>query len=110
VIYSVRNTFGERHAYVAPASRRALRGRRQQTRTKIFHVSPFIDMAHAIISACWPRQGRAAQDHETEQGEALLAATFVGEAKTLGNGSLAACLLKFPFMTWKIMVAIHWRR
>ena len=27
---------------------------------------------------------------------------------SLGNGSLAACLLKFPFMTWKIMAGDHW--
>ena len=29
-------------------------------------------------------------------------------AKGWGNGSFAACLLKFPFMTWKIMPGIHW--
>ena len=29
-------------------------------------------------------------------------------AKGWGNGSFAACLLKFPFMTWKIMAGIHW--
>jgi DUF1365 family protein len=31
-----------------------------------------------------------------------------GESKPLGTAQLAACLLKFPFMTWKIVAGIHW--
>ena len=45
LIYAVRNTFGESHAYVARVEDGDLTqaGIRQE-RTKIFHVSPFIDM------------------------------------------------------------------
>jgi DUF1365 family protein len=46
--------------------------------------------------------------HETERGEALLSATFIGTAKSLGTVALSGCLLKIPFMTWKIMAGIHW--
>jgi DUF1365 family protein len=46
--------------------------------------------------------------HETESGEALLSASFAGQAQRLGAARLAACLLKFPLMTWKIVVGIHW--
>jgi DUF1365 family protein len=110
LIYAVRNTFGERHSYVAPIEPGELTeaGVRQE-RTKIFHVSPFIDMgARYHFRVLPPGKIVRLRIHETEQGVPLLAATFVGEAKTLGNGSLAACLLKFPFMTWKITVGIHW--
>lgn len=110
VIYAVRNTFGERHTYVAPIRRGELgpAGVRQE-RTKIFHVSPFIDMGARYHFRVLP-PGRIVRlrIHETENGEPLLAATFVGTAKPLATSTLAACLLKIPFMTWKIMVGIHW--
>ncbi|MBX3578087.1 MAG: DUF1365 domain-containing protein [Rhizobiaceae bacterium] len=110
MIYAVRNTFGERHAYVAPIAPGDLgpAGVRQ-TRTKIFHVSPFIDMGARYHFRILP-PGRAVRlrIHETEAGEPLLAATFVGEATELATGSMALCLLRFPLMTWKIMAGIHW--
>jgi uncharacterized protein len=46
--------------------------------------------------------------HEAESGEALLSATIAGQAQRLGTAQLAACLLKFPLMTWKIVAGIHW--
>ena len=106
----MRNTFGERHSYVAPIEPGELSeaGVRQR-RTKIFHVSPFIDMG-----ACYhfrvlpPGKVVRLRIHETEEGEPLLAATFAGDAKMLATPALATCLLKIPFMTWKIMAGIHW--
>ena len=110
LIYSVRNTFGERHSYVAPLRPGELgpAGVRQE-RTKIFHVSPFIDMgARYHFRVLPPGKVVRLRIHETEKGEPLLAATFVGEEKTLDTSTLAACLLKIPFMTWKITAGIHW--
>lgn len=110
LIYAVRNTFGERHSYVAPVEPGDLSpaGVRQQ-RTKIFHVSPFIDMGTVYNFRVLP-PGKAIRlrIHETERGEPLLAATFGGEAETLRTAALAKYLLKIPFMTWKIMAGIHW--
>jgi len=110
MIYAVRNTFGERHTYVAPIRPGELgpAGVRQE-RTKIFHVSPFIDMGTRYHFRVLP-PGRIVRlrIHETEKGEPLLAATFVGEQKTLDTTTLATCLLKIPFMTWKITAGIHW--
>ena len=45
---------------------------------------------------------------ETEKGEALPSAAVAGEIRPFGTASLAACLLKFPSMTWKIVAGIHW--
>jgi uncharacterized protein len=110
LIYAVRNTFGERHTYVAPVEDGDLsEAGIRQTRTKIFHVSPFIDMGTRYNFRILP-PGRTVRlrIHETEKGEALLSATFTGDAKNLGTAALSACLLKFPLMTWKIMAGIHW--
>lgn len=110
LIYSVRNTFGERHSYVAPIGTGELsEAGVRQTRAKILHVSPFIGMGVRYHFRVLP-PGRIVRlrIHETDNGEALLAATFVGAAKTLTTPVLAGCLLKFPLMTWKIMAGIHW--
>jgi len=110
MIYAVRNTFGERHSYVAPieAGDVSPAGVRQ-TRTKIFHVSPFIDMgARYHFHIMPPGKVVRLRIHETEKDEPLLSATFAGESRPLGTAQLAACLLKFPFMTWKIVAGIHW--
>jgi len=110
MIYAVRNTFGERHTYVAPIrpGECGPAGVRQE-RTKIFHVSPFIEMGARYHFRVLP-PGRIVRlrIHETEKGEPLLAATFVGEQKNLDTKTLAACLLQIPFMTWKITAGIHW--
>lgn len=110
MIYAVRNTFGERHAYVAPIEPGDLTPAGvRQTRKKLFHVSPFIDMGARYDFRVLP-PGRAVRlrIHESEGGEPLLSATFVGRARPLATWTLAACLLKFPLMTWKIMAGIHW--
>lgn len=66
------------------------------------------------MSACYhfhiPPPGKAVRlrINETEKGEPLLVAAFTGDAQTLGTARLAACLLKFPLMTWKIVAGIHW--
>lgn len=111
LIYSVRNTFGERHAYVAPVGAGEIgpAGIRQ-TRTKLFHVSPFVGMdARYDFHVLPPGRAVRLRIHETEDGEPLLAATFSGEATPLNDAQLTACLARFPFMTLKVMAAIHWQ-
>jgi DUF1365 family protein len=110
LIYAVRNTFGERHSYVAPVGAGDLTAAGiRQTRAKIFHVSPFIGMrARYHFRVLPPGRTVRLRIHETEDGEPLLAATFTGEAKPLATPALAWCLLKFPLMTLKIVAGIHW--
>ena len=38
----------------------------------------------------------------------MLSVASAGQAEYLGTDRLAACLLKFSAMTWKIVVGIHW--
>lgn len=111
LIYAVRNTFAERHTYVAPV----LPGEVgpagiRQTRAKLFHVSPFIGMGARYHFRILP-PGRTVRlrIHETEGGEPLLAATFSGRSKPLSDANLAALLIRFPFMTLKVIAGIHWQ-
>jgi DUF1365 family protein len=110
MIYAVRNTFGQRHTYVAPVEDGQLSDAGvRQTRAKLFHVSPFVGMdARYHFRVLPPGRVVRLRIHETENGEPLLAATFQGSAKRLDSRSLAAAVLKFPLMTWKVMAGIHW--
>lgn len=110
LIYSVRNTFGQRHLYVAPIEPGDLTPAGvRQTRLKVFHVSPFIGMgARYHFRVLPPGDAVRLRIHETEDAEPLLAATFVGEAQPLSSVSLVANLLKIPLLTWKIVAGIHW--
>jgi DUF1365 family protein len=110
LIYAVRNTFGERHTYVARIEPGDLsEAGVRQTRAKRFHVSPFIGMdARYHFRILPPGRAIRLRIHETENGEPLLSATFAGQAKQLTTAALASCLLRIPFMTWKIMAGIHW--
>jgi uncharacterized protein len=110
-IYRVRNTFGEHHSYVARVEEGQLSeaGLRQE-RTKIFHVSPFIPLgARYHFRILPPGKAVRLRIHETEAGEPLLAATFVGEKKSFTTASLLAALARTPLMTWKVVYAIHWQ-
>jgi DUF1365 family protein len=110
LIYEVRNTFGEKHTYVCPIEPGQLSqaGIRQQ-RTKIFYVSPFIDLgARYQFRMLPPGDAVRLRILELENGKPLLAATFSGEARPLGTASLAGQLARFPLMTFKIVAGIHW--
>ena len=110
LIYAVRNTFGGRHIYVSPIRPGEFgpAGVRQ-TRVKLFHVSPFIGMdARYHFRILPPGKTVRLRIHETENGEPLLAATFAGSARPLATPELGACLVKFPFLTLKIIAGIHW--
>jgi DUF1365 family protein len=110
LIYAVRNTFGQRHTYVAPLlpGQFSQAGIRQE-RSKVFHVSPFVGMdARYHFRVLPPGRVVRLRIHETEGGEPLLSATFSGTARKLGTASMSANLLKFPLMTWKIVAGIHW--
>lgn len=111
LIYCVRNTFGQRHNYVAPIEDGDLSPSGiRQSRAKLFHVSPFIGMeARYDFRILPPGQAVSLRINETEHGEPLLAATFHGKAVALDTAGLLSCLLRTPLMTWKVIAGIHWQ-
>jgi DUF1365 family protein len=110
MIYEVRNTFGDIHAYVLPVKphQRSAAGVRQQ-HEKLFYVSPFIEIAmryHFRVSP--PDQRFKLRILETDDDGPLLAATFNGRRRALNTRQLLRAFLAFPLVTFKIMAAIHW--
>jgi uncharacterized protein len=110
MIYEVRNTFGDIHAYVLPVNPedRSAAGIRQQ-QDKLFYVSPFIDMAmryHFRVSP--PSDTVKLRILETDGKGPLLAATFSGRRRPLTTSALLRSFVSLPLVTFKILAAIHW--
>ena len=110
MIYEVRNTFGDIHAYVLPVKpgETSAAGVRQQ-QDKLFYVSPFIGMAMRYHFRVLP-PGERVQLRILETGREgpALAATFNGRYRTLDTKELLRAFFALPLVTMKIMVAIHW--
>jgi DUF1365 family protein len=110
VIYEVRNTFGERHTYVARVENGELSeaGLRQE-RAKLFYVSPFLGQAMRYrFRLRPPGETLAVRILETDAEGPILSASFFGRREGLTSRNLARALLRMPLMTVKVMAAIHW--
>lgn len=109
LIYEVRNTFGEIHSYVCPVRPQHISaaGIRQQ-QDKHFRVSPFIGMAMRYHFRMLPPDDEVRiRILETDVDGPLLAASFAGRRHALTTRRLLAALLALPFMTLKVIAAIH---
>jgi len=107
IIYEVHNTYDERHAYVLPAGSDEKLVRHGCP--KQFYVSPFLSRDcryHFRIRP--PGADIAVAIHEEEAGRPILNASFAGARKALTDGALSRMLLRYPLMTLKVMVAIHY--
>jgi DUF1365 family protein len=110
VVYEVRNTFGERHSYVAPVRAGELdeAGLRQE-RDKLFYVSPLLDMKLRYrFRLRPPGEAIAIRILETGPDGPVLAATFHGTQRPLTSAALLRAFARIPFQTLKVVVAIHW--
>lgn len=77
---------------------------------KVFHVSPFIDMA---IAYDWrfttPGATLAVHMEDHKNGTKLFDATLQLERREIGAATLAHALLAFPPMPLKTISAIYWQ-
>ncbi|MEJ1158732.1 DUF1365 domain-containing protein [Prosthecomicrobium sp. N25] len=109
LVYEVRNTFGERHTYFAPVGtgEEGPEGIRQ-SRAKLFHVSPFLPMAMRYLFRVLP-PGRSLRIRilETDADGPLLAATYQASIEPLTSAALVRSFLRIPWVTLKIIGAIH---
>jgi DUF1365 family protein len=110
LIYEVRNTFGDIHAYVLPVKRGDISPAGiRQTQDKRFYVSPFIEMAMRYHFRVMLPQGRVKlRILETDSEGPLLSATFNGHRRILTTQELLRSFFSLPMVTLKIMAAIHW--
>jgi DUF1365 family protein len=110
IIYEVRNTFGDIHSYVLPVrpDEISAAGVRQR-QDKMFYVSPFMEMAmryHFRVSP--PGDSVKLRILETDRAGPVLAATFNGRRHPLTTVALVRSFCLLPFVTFKIVAAIHW--
>jgi DUF1365 family protein len=114
IVAEITNTpWRERHCYVLPlnsgtsqASPRIARWRFD----KEFHVSPFMPMN---LRYDWrfspPGEALAVHMLCEREGEKVFDASLALERRPLGAWSMAAVLLRFPVMTLRLLLAIHWQ-
>ena len=104
-MYEVKNTFGEQHTYI-------FKTKNQDIITnycnKKFHVSPFMDL-NSTYNFKILKPGKKLSviiDQRDNQGK-LLFASQDGQKIELNSKNLIISYLKHPFMTFKIISAIH---
>ena len=108
ILVEVNNTFGERHCYLldAPAF-----GVEMQAR-KVFHVSPFCDVAGGYRFRFMVTPGRERTvvriDHDDAQGP-LIQTSVSGTLEPLTAASQRRALWRHPAMTLGVIARIHWQ-
>ena len=110
LIYEVRNTFGDIHAYVLPVTLGDISPAGiRQTQDKRFYVSPFIEMTMRYhFRVMLPQDLVKLRILETNSEGPLLSATFNGQRRILTTRELLRSLFSLPLVTFKIIAAIHW--
>lgn len=110
-VCEVTNTpWGERDLYVLPASRARHRGLAQRfTGSKKLHVSPFMPMDMQYDWSFTPPGDRlTVHMANARDGERVFDASLFLNRREISGTSLARVLAVFPFMTLKVIAAIHW--
>ena len=107
ILYEVSNTFRERHTYLIPVTEPDQIVRQQAK--KAFYVSPFMPMQADYQFRMQPPQERVAVCiRQSLESGSLLHATFTGERRELNDSALLGVFLKYPLMTLKVILGIHW--
>ncbi|HMP15623.1 MAG TPA: DUF1365 domain-containing protein [Gemmatales bacterium] len=113
IVAEIHNTpWGERHCYVIePAAQNQNRSQKvTYCHAKTFHVSPFMPMELRYHWQFTP------PDHElkvdvslSRQEEHIFYASLVMNRKPINGTNLAAMLVRYPWMTAKVIAAIYWQ-
>ncbi len=110
VIAEVNNTFGDRHSYVcARAGFAPIRPSDRIAATKVFHVSPFQDVAGTYRFAFDLRADRIAIQIAYRNGDEALFATLSGTRAPLTNRAILAACLRRPAGAFRTIALIHWQ-
>jgi DUF1365 family protein len=109
VLCEVNNTFGERHAYLIPATGSRDNGLLRQSCRKCFYVSPFMEMDLQYHFRLAPPAARAAVAIEAhDDAGPVLSACFAGRRSTLSTGALFRLLPRHPALALQVLGGIHW--
>ncbi len=110
VVYEVTSTFGVRHAYVIPVpAEDQAAGLIRQGAAKALYVSPFMgmEMDYAFRGHAPAERLDLTIDGLDAEG-VLISAAMSAERRPLDDRALLSATLALPFMTLKVVAAIHW--
>ena len=107
VLYEVKNTFGEQHTYIFKIKKNE--NFVQHACKKKFHVSPFIKMdCTYFFKILKPCNKISVVINQYDKDGKILYASQDGIKLELNSKNLIKSYLKHPFMTYKIILAIHY--
>ncbi len=112
IIAEINNTpWREQHSYVLDRSRDEGRdGKHRWRLAKEFHISPFMGMD---MQYDWrfvdPADALDVHMENFERGERLFDSTLVLRRREITGPALARVLVRWPFITARVIVAIHWQ-
>jgi len=106
ILYEVKNTFGEQHTYIFKVNND--QNLYQHNCSKKFHVSPFIEMnCEYFFRLLKPGERISVIIDQYQINEKILYASQDGQRVDFSSKELIKSYIKHPFMTFKIILAIH---
>ncbi len=111
VLAEVKNTFGETENYwLTPEVEVAAGDSKRYRFAKTFHVSPFMKLGHAYDWTFTPPSERlVTQCVSFEDGKEIFDSSLKMERREWSRAALHSAMLRFPWMTAKVIAAIHWQ-
>lgn len=111
IMAEVNNTFGETENYWLTSSHQQAAGENKKYRfPKTFHVSPFMKLGQEYEWTFTPPSERLVnQCVSFENGEAIFDSTLKLERRDWSKSELHRTLIRFPWITLKVIAGIHWQ-
>ena len=106
VFYEVKNTFNEQHTYIFKVRNNQ---KIEQKCKKKFYVSPFMDMdTYYNFKLLNPGKKFSIFIRQNDKDGTILTATQTGDRKKFSFQQLFLNFFKYPLMTIKIIISIHY--
>lgn len=112
IVAEVNNTpWGEQHCYVLDETHNEAHDNKKRYRfSKNFHVSPFMEMdLEYDWRFCEPSQRLVIHMDNLKAGHKFFDATMTLARREISGRALAWALARYPFMTTKVIAAIHFQ-
>lgn len=111
IVAEVNNTFGETENYwLTPSVERPAGENKKYHFSKTFHVSPFMKLGHDYEWTFTPPSEQLITECiSREHGKAIFDSTLKLERREWSRAELHRALIRFPWVTGKVIAAIHWQ-
>jgi DUF1365 family protein len=112
IICEVHNTYGEQHSYIcAREDHQPITDKDHLTAHKLFHVSPFLECEgnYEFSFNINNEKFGAWIDYFDASGQKTLITSLTGDFSDLTAASLNSAFWKYPLVTIKAVILIHWQ-